>query len=168
MHLYNYLSIVPKKRFTPASNFSQEKTNDNAHEKTGKHAVRSATEIRKEVLFSHGPCAGTTRPYPLLRTQWYEKIGIETEIRIKESKGKKETQEAEKNVAVNLPYPLLSVGWYEKVGLKQVQIERDFCLKTTTNNSYATNLPFHLLTKSWYQRRGVLAAKNIVRKKTFF
>ncbi len=54
-----------------------------------KSGLNATTKSHKEVLFTTVPCFGTTCPYPLLPSEWYEKIGIENAIEIKAIKDDK-------------------------------------------------------------------------------
>ena len=90
-----------------------------------KSGLNAATKSHKEELFITVPCFGTTCPYPLLPSEWYEKIGIEKAIEIKAIKDDKyiplhRTEMLEENAITSLPYPLLPVEWYKKVG-KEVE-----------------------------------------------
>ena len=191
----------PKKPFNPTSTFSHIKPNGNFCEKNGKFAISTSIEtpvdkkckilsentcearlidtIKKsdeELLFTALPCFGTSRPYPLLPTEWYEKIGMEREIKMKASKADKciplhdKGQDIEQNAVISPPYPLLPVEWYTKVGKevengKSEKEGKDYASKPTKDQPHATQFPFPLLKKIWYQRRGMLAAKNIAREK---
>ena len=118
----------------------------------------------------------STRPYPLLPTEWYKKIGMENEIVIKASKNDQciasteLVQVLKENVSISLQYPLLPIAWYKKVGQdmenrKSGNKSKNNAPKSSKDLSHTTKFPFPLLNKSWYQRRGKLAAKISHEKK---